>query len=118
MSRFFVLFYAHFTLANPTPDCAPMLSARPMVMGSRLGIGCRGLIGSPSGGCRALLNMFNIARRPIGSRSCITQLRVVIYKTHLPYQPESRTIFYDSMVPTDANVGIAHHSANVNGVPT
>ena len=46
-----------------------------------------------------------------------TQLRVLIYKTHSPYQPESRTILYDSMVPTDANVGIGHHSANVNGGP-
>ena len=39
-------------------------------------------------------------------------------KTLSPYQPGSRTILYDSLVPTDANVRIARHSANVNGVPT
>ena len=98
-----------------------MLSARPMWMVSRHGIGRRGLIGRPSGGHRAilLLNMFNIARRrrPIGSRTCTTQLRVVINKTLSPYQPGSRTILYDSLVPTDANGHIARHSANVNGVP-
>ena len=34
------------------------------------------------------------------------------------YQPGSRTILYESLVPTDANVHIARHSANdVNGVP-
>ena len=77
-------------------------------------------VGASSGGHRAILNMFNIARRrrPIGSRTCTTQLRVVINKTLSPYQPGSRTIFYDSLVPTDANGYIARHSANVNGVPT
>ena len=106
------------------PDCAPMLSARPICnvngLVSRHGIGRRGLIGRPSGGHRAILNMFNIARRrrPIGSRTCTTQLRVVINKTLSPYQPGSRTILYDSLVPTDANGHIARHSANVNGVPT
>ena len=81
-----------------------MLSARQMWMVSRHGIGRRGLIGRPSGGHRAILNMFNIARRrrPIGSRTCTTQLRVVINKTLSPYQPGSRTILYDSLVPTDA----------------
>ena len=49
---------------------------------------------------------------------CTTQLRVVINKTPSPCQPGSRTLLYDSLVPTDANVGIARHSANVNGVPT
>ena len=39
-------------------------------------------------------------------------------KTPSPYQPGSRTILYDSLAPTDANVRIARHSANVNGVPT
>ena len=81
-----------------------MLSARPMWMVSRHGIRRRGLIGRPSGGHRAILNMFNIARRrrPIGSRTCTTQLRVVINKTLSPYQPGSRTILYDSLVPTHA----------------
>ena len=77
-------------------------------------------VGASSGGHRAILNMFNIARRrrPIGSRTCTMQLRVVINKTLSPYQPGSRTILYDSLVPTDANGHIARHSANVNGVPT
>ena len=54
-------------------------------------------------------------------RTCTPQLRVVINKTLSLYQPGSRTILYDSLVPTDANV---RHSANiacndyVNGVPT
>ena len=89
-------------------------------MGSRPGIGCRGLIGRPSGGRRAILNMFNNARhrQPIRSRTCTTQLRVVINKTPTPYKPGSRTILYDSLVPPDASVRIARHSANVNGVPT
>ena len=79
----------------------------------------RGLIGRPSGGHQAILNMFNIARRrrAIGSRTCTTQLRIVINKTLSPYQPGSRTVLYDSLVPTDANGHIARHSANVNGVP-
>ena len=61
-------------------------------------------VGASSGGHRAILNMFNIARRrrPIGSQTCTMQLRVVIYKTLSPYQPGSRTILYDSLVPTDA----------------
>ena len=46
------------------------------------------------------------------------QLRVIINKTPSPYQPGSRTILYDSLVLADANVRIARHSANVNGVPT
>ena len=60
-------------------------------------------VGASAGGHRAILNMFNIAqrRRPIGSRTCTTQLRVVINKTLSPYQPGSRTILYDSLVPTD-----------------
>ena len=63
------------------------------------GIGRRGLIGRPSGGHRTIL------------------LRVVINKPLSPYQPGSRTILYDSLLPTDANGHIARHSANVNGVP-
>ena len=47
-----------------------------------------------------------------------TQLRVVIDKALSPYQPGSHTILYNSLVPTDANVRIARHSGNVNGVPT
>ena len=80
-------------------------------------IGLRDVVGGNSGRC---IHMFNIARRrrPIGSRTCTTQLRVVINKTLSPYQPGSRTILYDSLVPTDANGHIARHSANVNGVPT
>ena len=46
------------------------------------------------------------AYRPIRSRTCTTQLRVVINKTLSPYQPASRTILYDSLVLTDANVRI------------
>ena len=57
-------------------------------------------------------------RRPIGSRMCTMQLRVVMNKASSPYKPGSRTILYDSLVPTNANVRIARHSANVNGVPT
>ena len=53
-----------------------------------------------------------------GSRTCTTQLRVVISKAPSPYQPWSRTILYDSLVPTDANVRIARHSASINGAPT
>ena len=66
------------------------------------------------------LCLINIARRrrPIGSQTCTTQLRVVINRTLSSYQPGSRTILYDTLVPTDANVRIARHSANVNGVPT
>ena len=86
----------------------------------RYRIGRRVLIGRPSGGHRAILNMFNIARRrrPIGSRTCTTQLRAVINKTLSPYQPGTRTILYNSLEPTDANGHIARHSANVNGVTT
>ena len=53
------------------------------------GIGCWGLTGRPSGGRRAILNMFNISRRrrSIGRRTCTTQLRIVINKTPSPYQP-------------------------------
>ena len=54
----------------------------------------------------------------VGSRTCTTQLRVVISKAPSPYQPWSRTILYDSLVPTDANVRIARHSASINGAPT
>ena len=70
-------------------------------MGSRPGIGCRGLIGRQSGGRWAILSMFNIARRrrPIGRRTCTTQLRVVINKNPSPHQPGSRTILYDSLIP-------------------
>ena len=77
-------------------------------------------VGASSGGRRAILNMFNIARRrrPIGRRTCTMQLRVVINKTPSPYHPGSRTILYDSLVPTDANVRVVRHSANVDGVPT
>ena len=77
-------------------------------------------VGASSGGHRAILNMFNIAqrRRPIGSRTCTMQLRVVINKTPSPYKSGSRTILCDFLEPTDANVRIARHSANVNGVPT
>ena len=107
------LLYARFTLADLMPRCC------------RLGQ-CEWVpdpesaVGASSGGRRAILNMFNIARRrrPIGSRTCTTQLRVVINKTLSPYQPGSRTILYNSPAPTDANVRIACHSANVNGVPT
>ena len=38
-------------------------------------------------------------------------------KTPSPYHPGSRTLLYDSLAPTDANVRIARHSANVNGGP-
>ena len=109
---------SHYPIRRP--DCATMLSARPMWMGSRPGIGCRGVIGRPSGGRRAILNMFNIpwCRRPIGSRTCTMQLRVVINKTSSLCQPGSCTTLYDPLVPTDANVRIARPSANVNGVPT
>ena len=58
-----------------------------------------------------------MGHRPIGSRTCTTQLRVVINRTLSPYQPGSRTVLYDSLVPTDANGHIERHSVNVNGVP-
>ena len=51
-------------------------------------------VGASSGGHREVIG-------PIGSRTCTTQLRVVINKTLSPYQPGSRTILYDSLVPTD-----------------
>ena len=70
--------------------------------------GTESAVGASSGGHREV----------IGSRTCTTQLRVVINKTLSPYQPGSRTVLYDSLVPTDANGHIARHSANVNGVPT
>ena len=95
--------YARFTLAEPMPRLCPDAVGSANVNGLPTRIGRRGLIGRPSGGHRAILNMFNIARRrrPIGSRTCTTQLRVVINKTLSPYQPGSRTILYDSLVPTD-----------------
>ena len=52
---------------------------------------------------------------PIGSRTCTTQLRVVINKTLSPYQPGSRTNIV--RLPR-TNWRVARHSANVNGVPT
>ena len=104
-----------FTLAYPTPRCCRLGQCEWVP-------DLESALGASSGGRRAILNIlnFNIARRhrPIGSQTCTTQLRVVINKTPSPYQTGSRTILYDSLVPTDANVRIVRHLANVNGVPT
>ena len=92
---------ARFTLADPTPRLCPDAVGSANVNG----FPTRNQLSGPH-------------REAIGSRTCTTQLRVVINKTPSPYQPGSRTILYDSLVPTDANVRIARHLANVNGVPT
>ena len=52
-------------------------------------------VGASSGDHREV-----VGRRPLGSRTCTTQLRVVINKTPSPYKPGSRTIVYDSLVLT------------------
>ena len=91
---------ARFTLADPMPRLCPDA------------VGSANVNGLPT------RNRPSRRRGLIGGRTCTTQLRVVINKTLSPYQPGSRTILYDSLVPTDANGHIARHSANVNGVPT
>ena len=73
-----------------------MLSARPMWMGFRPDIGCRGLIGRPSGGCQ-----------PIGATMCTMQL----------FFRGSCNKLDSFTIPTNANVRNAHYSANVNGFP-
>ena len=83
-----ILYDARFTLADPTPRLCLILPAAT----------------GRSGAERVQCN-------------CLSE-GVVINKTPLPYRPGSRTILYDSLVPTDANVRIARHLANVNGVPT
>ena len=84
--------YARFTLADPMPRLCP------------------DAVGS------ANVNGLPTRNRPSGPHR--EAIGVVINKTLSPYQPGSRTILYDSLVPTDAIGHIARHSANVNGVPT
>ena len=76
----------HISRSDACPDAVGSANVNGFPTRNRLSGPHRETIGRPSGGRRAILNkilnMFNIARRrrPIRSRTCTTQLRVVINK--------------------------------------
>ena len=70
-------------------------------MVSRHGIGRRGLIGRPSGGHRAILNMFNIARRRRCPMPDHPPCQIIPHPlAQSASAPGSCKIFYDSLFKT------------------